>query len=199
MDTNAFARQFPKLYHLTFAANLPSIREHGLLSARDLADRYSFSEEDRAATLGSRRLCNQDLHGITLRDQQAASESKMKTCLVRISIPEWLALLNSKIFFFVTEDKAMRMAEAYSDYANLLLAVDTKTLLTRHGEEATLCRIVSGSFLHPRPRGRDSFIPLATYSYKNKRDTPAELTISTPIPDILSFSTVVSPLGEPGH
>lgn len=94
MDASAFAKHFPRLYHLTFASNLPSIHEHGLLSAQALADRYSF---------------------------------------------------------------------------------------------------ISGAFLYnPRPRGRDSFIPLAAYKYKVKRDTPAELSINAPIPEILRISTIAA-------
>jgi hypothetical protein len=99
MDVSTFARHFPQLYHLTFTSNLPSIREHGLLSPQALADRYSFSPEESTVVLDHRRRCIQQLHGITLRDQLAAQESKMKSCLVGITVPEWITLLNSKIFF----------------------------------------------------------------------------------------------------
>ncbi|MBB5055570.1 hypothetical protein HDF16_000239 [Granulicella aggregans] len=191
MDVSTFTRHFPRLYHLTFASNLPSIREHGLLSAQALADLYSFSSEETAAVLKQRRRCIQQLHGITLRDQHAAQESKMKSCLVGITVPEWITLLNSKIFFFVSKEKAEVLARSYAAYDNLLLDVDTAALLSTHGEHASLCRINSGSFLYnPRPRGRASFIPLHAYSYKNKRDTPAELSIDKTIPNVLQMSSI---------
>lgn len=191
MDVSTFTRHFPRLYHLTFASNLPSIREHGLLSAQALSDLYRFSPEERDAVLKQRRRCIQQLHGITLRDQHAAQESKMKSCLVGVTVPEWITLLNSKIFFFVSKQKAEVLAKSYGDYDNLLLEVDTAALLATHAEYASLCRINSGSFLYnPRPRGRASFIPLHAYSYKNKRDTPAELSIDQTIPEILRISTI---------
>ncbi len=187
MDSSTFARHFPRLYHLTFASNLPGIRANGLLSTEALADR--FTPEDKAAALNGRRRCIQEIEGVTLRDQHAAVEAKMKSCLVGVTIPEWLTLLNGKIFFYVSREKVDLLAKAYDSYSNVLLEIDTAELLATHAEHASLCRINSGSFLYnPRPRGRASFIPLAAYTYKNKRDTPAELTMDRPIPEILRMS-----------
>ena len=116
----------------------------------------------------------------------------MKTCLVNISIPEWLALLNSKVFFFVEQQKAIRFAETYGSYENVLLETDTAALLHLHAPDVTLCRINAGAFLYnPRPRGLHSFIPLHEYKYKNTRDTPAELTIGDAVPRILEFSRLI--------
>jgi hypothetical protein len=191
MDVGSFAKHFPRLYHLTFASNLPSIREHCLLSPQALAHRYSFSPEESTAILESRRRCIQQLHGVTIRDQRAAQEWRMRSCLVGITAAEWITLLNSKIFFFVSRQKADVFAESYAAYDNLLIEVDTAALLATYAEHASLCRINSGSFLYnPRPRGRASFIPLDAYSYKNKRDTPAELSIDLPIPEILRISNI---------
>jgi hypothetical protein len=163
---------FPGFITSIFASNLHSIREHGLLSPQALAHRYSFSPEESIAVLEQRSRCIQQLHGITLRDRHPAQESKMKSCLVRITVPEWITLLNSKIFFFVSKQKADVLAKSYADYDNLLLEIDTAALLATHAEYASLCRINSGSFLYnPRPRSRASFIQLQAYSYKNKRDT----------------------------
>jgi hypothetical protein len=190
MQPQAFARLFPSIFHVTFASNLPSIQAHGLLSAAALADLYSFSEEERDACLLRRRLCTQDLHGIAIRDQLPAPESRMKTCLVNITIPEWLQLLNSKIFFFVSKQKAQRFLDTYDAFPNILFEVDTAALLQSHAAQASLTRIHPGSFLYnPRPRGRDSFIPLATFHYENKRNTPAELILDTPVPNLLAISS----------
>jgi len=199
MDAAHFIQLFPRLYHLTFACNIEGIRQHGLLSANALADLHAFTPEEREATLQTRRRCNQDLHGLTLRDQQAAPEAKMKSCLVRITIPEWLALLNGRIFFFLSEEKALRFAETYAGYDNLLFEVDTAALLATHAAHTTLCRINPGSFLYnPRPRGRDSFIPLLDYSYRKSRDTPAELILNTPVPNILQISSIRNMARNPG-
>jgi hypothetical protein len=192
MDVSTFTRLFPRLYHLTFTANLSGIREQGLRSAQSLADFHCFTAEEREASLLMRRRCIQSLHGVTIRDQHTAPESKMKSCLVKITIPEWFALLNSKTFFFLTFERAGRFAESYSSYDNALLEIDTEVLLATHAGVASLCKLNSGDFLNsPRPRGRASFIPLADYAYKNKRDTPAELTVDTPIPNILDFASQI--------
>ena len=161
MDIKHFVTLFPKLYHLTFASNLDSIRTHGLQSASALADLHEFDAAEREATLDLRRLCIQSLHGVTLRDQHAAPEAKMKSCLVNVTPAEWLTLLNGKIFFFLSRERAMRLAEAYEAYKSLLLEVDSAALLAIHFKETSLCRINSGSFLFKAvPRGRASFIPL---------------------------------------
>ena len=192
MEAAEFALHFPKLYHLAFASNLNSISTIGLLSASGLADHYSFTPEERLACVEKRRLCNQNLHGIILRDQQPAPESKMKSCLVKITIPEWLGLLNSKVFFFVELKKALRLAETYGAYDNILLEVDTARLLEKYAANASLCRFNAGAFLFkPVPRGRHSFIPMANFEYRNKRNTPSELTIDASIPDIMEISTLI--------
>jgi hypothetical protein len=189
MDARTFSTLFPKLYHLTFASNLAGIAQHGLHSANSLGTLHCFDDSEREATLILRRRCIQTLHGVSLRDQHAAPERKMKSCLVGITIPEWLALLNSKIFFFVEREKALRFAETYAEYPNALLEVDTTQLLATHAEHITLSRIPTGSFTNPRPRGRASFIPLDEYVYRKKRDTPAELTVDASIPDIMQIAT----------
>jgi hypothetical protein len=113
--------------------------------------------------------------------------------LVGITVPEWITLLNSKIFFFVSKQEADVLAKSYATYDNLLLEIDTAAMLATYAEYASLCRINSGSFLYtPRPRGRASFIPLQAYNYKNKRDTPAELSIDLPIPEILRISSIAA-------
>jgi hypothetical protein len=191
MDVRTFTKLFPSLYHLTFAANLPGIRAHGLHSAISLADLHAFDATERETTLTLRRRCIQTLHGVSLRDQHAANEKKMKSCLTGITIPDWLTLLNSKMFFFVEKEKALRLAETYATYANVLLEIDTTALLATHAGNITLSRINTGSFLHnPRPRGRASFIPLDEYIYHKRRDTPAELTLDVPIPNVLSIATL---------
>ncbi|SNT27385.1 hypothetical protein SAMN05421770_106243 [Granulicella rosea] len=193
MDVPAFTQLFPKLYHLTFASNLPGIRQHGLLSTTALAKLHGFDEDELRATVTERRRCIQQLHGVTLRDQIPMNEKKMKTCLVGVSIPEWIALLNTKIFFFLSKEKALEFAGKYADYENVLLETDTAGLLTTHAEDATLCRIHPGAFLsNARPRGRNSFIPIAEYLYKKSRDTPAELTLDTAVPNILDISQITT-------
>lgn len=192
MDARQFGVLFPKLYHLTFTSNLESIGLHGLQSCTSLADTLSFDTDEREASLNRRRLCIQSMHGASLRDQYGASESKMKSCLVKITAAEWLTLLNSKIFFYLSLEKALRFAEAYADYENTVLETDTLALLATHAPEASVCRIQSGSFaFRATPRGRDSFIPLTSFLYKSRRDTPAELTVNQPVADILSFSRIL--------
>jgi hypothetical protein len=192
VDISAFNRHFPKLYHLTFAANQASIETNGLMSASALADLYAFTAEERKAIVVDRRLCIQELRGIAIRDQLPAQESRMKTCLVNITIPDWLAVLNSKIFFFPSLQKASKFIAAYADYDNIILEVDTAALLATHATEITLSRMNTGAFIfNPKPRGRDSFIPLADYVFKTKRDVPAEITINAPIPNIAEISNII--------
>ena len=190
-----FSRLFPTLYHLTFAVNLDGLRTHGLHSTASLAALHQASPADLEAAVFHRRRAIQTLASplghATLRDQHTATESLMKSCLVQISIPEWLALLNSKVFFFVDPDRMARLQKSYSAYPQILLETDTRALLEAHAAHATLSRINTGSFIRrPTPRGRNSFIPFADYTYKNKRDLPAELSFDCPIPHILQISSV---------
>jgi hypothetical protein len=193
MDAKQFAVLFPTLYHLTFTSNLDSIKRHGLQSSARLADILLFDTEERDAALNRRRLCIQNIRGASLRDQHTANESKMKSCLVKITPEEWRTLLNAKVFFFLSIEKTLRFAEAYADYENTILETDTRALLGTHVANTSVCRIQSGSFVFRAvPRGRHSFIPLASFIHRSKRDTPAELTLDCPVPEILSISQVRS-------
>ena len=119
------------------------------------------------------------------------NEKKMKTCLVGVSIPEWISLINSRIFFFASKEKADVLLGRYASYENLLLEVDTSALLSEYAQHVSICRINAGAFVRkPVPRGRDTFIPLSNYIYKKKRNV-AEVTLDTPIPNILAISRIL--------
>ncbi len=59
MDIGTFIQRFPKLYHVTFAVNLPGIEEHGLRSTEALAELDYFTPEEQDAALHTRRRCIQ--------------------------------------------------------------------------------------------------------------------------------------------
>ena len=194
MDVSHFTRLFPTLYHLTFAANLEGLRTHGLHSTASLAELHQLLPAERQGTVLERRRAIQTFTSTqgsaTLRDQHTATEALMKSCLVQVSIPDWLALLNAKVFFFLELERMQRMKQSYADYPQLLLRTDSRALLERYAEHVSLSRINTGSFIRrPTPRGRNSFIPLADYAFKKKRDTPAELTLDCALPDVLAMST----------
>jgi hypothetical protein len=122
------------------------------------------------------------------------SDAGLERSLERGVTPnEWYETLNSKVFFWLTEDRLERLlaARAYRDQSHDVLILDTASLLAVHGQNVVLSPINSGCTKpFPHPRGRSTFLDIASYPYVDRRRTrPAgnavvELAVSDGIPDI---------------
>lgn len=110
-----------------------------------------------------------------------------------MSVPEFLRLINGKVFFWPTSRRLETLfsARAYRDRPHLILTLDTASLLAVHGDRVTLSPINSGATVHDVPaRGSDTFKAISAYDFegwrkKRSRSTAvAEICVEHSVPDV---------------
>jgi hypothetical protein len=125
---------------------------------------------------------------MVLRDQKPLNIKKLESCLVDMTVEEWLALLNRKVFFWPTQRRCEELsrARAYRDSSHLVLEVDTSELIRRYPEGVTFAPINTGSVLYtPRPRGRNTFRGVGEYG---RIARVAEVAVDYAVPDVAEFT-----------
>jgi len=194
-----FLALYPRLYHMAQAGSWSSIKQHGLLSTSALLDRFEVNGTKREAIECKHRPeCVEITHTVhgraILRDQKPMSEKALLKCLVGTTPREWYALLNRRVFFWVTEHRVLTLlgARAYKDFDHDVLTIDTRALLKRYATRVALSPINSGSTVYnPQPRGLDLFRSLDSYPFEMRRkygrNAVAELTIDYSVPDLRDF------------
>lgn len=201
MTPDEFVDRYPRVWHLTEAEGWPGIERHGLLSVSALLDLYGLGGAERYAVERARRADSVPLahpeHGRALvRDQRPMHEAVLRRTLVDMEPEEWFALLNRRVFFWVSPQRVRRHRAAALNLPRrqMLLAIDTAALLARHGDRVELSPINSGATfpLSKRPRGRDTFASLTDYPWAERhrtarREPVVELTVLRSVPDLASL------------
>lgn len=190
---------FPRLYHMAEDGSWPSIQKHGLLSTAALLDLHQVQGDARSAILSQHRpecvsVTGPDVAAAVVRDQKPMSVSALEKCLVGGVTPtQWFELLNGRVFFWPTKERLWRLlnAEAYRDRAQVVLTLDTRTLVEAHRARIELSPINSGStIMKPVERGLQTFLPIDQYPYEHRRkkagrrNAVAELVVLGGVPDI---------------
>jgi hypothetical protein len=114
------------------------------------------------------------------------------------SLTEYLAAINSRVFFWASAERLdrLRQAKEYRTEEQVVLHVDTRALVERHGPRIELCRLNSGAVTqknHPL-RGHRSWLPIADYPYDEYRrrhglgGALVEVTVLDAVPDILDLT-----------
>lgn len=181
--------RIPRLFHTAPAQAWPGIRAHGLLPADRLLELY---EVDGAEPLLSRRRpvahrLAHPVHGEAwLRDQRPMNEAHLGRMLegTSMTVAEYLRRINSLVFFWADPARLERLRDLprYADQAQLVLTVDTASLLAVHGDRVVLTRINSGAALFPSGRrGPDTFRAIADFP---SRVRPVELAVVGGVPDL---------------
>jgi hypothetical protein len=134
------------------------------------------------------------LPGAVIRDQIPMSDSGLKRALpARLQPRDWYALLNSKVFFWLSIERLHKLTEAkaYRDKAHDVLEVDTRSLVDSLREKIWLCPINSGCTKPiPHPRDETVFSRIAQYPYghwrsrRTRTERAVELAIDYSVPDI---------------
>ena len=197
IDPGELAERYPRLFHMAATGSWPSIERHGLLSASALLDVFGVSEERRVALETRHRptsvpICRPGLGRAVVRDQKPMSDKALCKCLRDGLKPcDWYRTLNSKVFFWLTRERLERMLKACRDTPQIVLIVDTESLIAAYSDRVTLSPIHNGSTLfNPAPRGRNTFLPLDRYPFRdrlkkrNPRDAIAELAVEGGVPNI---------------
>lgn len=172
MTAEEFCAAYPRLYHMAEAAMWPGIQRDGLLSTSALLDLYGIGGTERTRIESQRRpgfvaVEHATLGTALIRDQRPMTDATLAPALIDMTPAEWYALLNARVFFWVSEGRLERLLNAYRHRDNLVLALDSSKVLARHAAQVTLSPINSGySLRYAQPRGRGTFLPLAEYPFK---------------------------------
>lgn len=189
----------PTLYHMAERGSWASIKQRGLLSTSALLDLYSIHGWERRRIEWQHRpasvqITSDGLPAAVVRDQIPMSDSDLRRCLPdHLSPSDWYAILNSKAFFWLSEERLHRLtgAKAYRNQEHDVIEVDSRSLIETHRESIWLCPINSGC-TKPMPRARDEsvFARIDDYPYshwrkkRSKQERVVELAVDHGVPDI---------------
>ncbi len=210
IENDELARAFPRLYHMAQVGSWESIRRHGLLSTSALLDLFAVGDANRDRIESKHRPesipISHPAHGsAVIRDQKPMTDKGLRRALLGGLTPEeWYRGLNSRVFFWLTEDRLLRLlnAKAYRGERHTVLTVDTELLLQKHADRVSLSPINSGCTKpFPHPRGLSTFQRLPRYPFaewKGKRplqDSIVELAVDYGVPDVREMVVEVRETG----
>ena len=212
-ESELFA-SFPRLFHVSDGAAWPSIQAHGLLSTSALLDLYGVDEPVRSGFESERRARGMTLRragrpDVLVRDQSPMSDKALLRCLTDGMTPrDWYRLLNGKVFFWTSERRLERLlaARAGRAVAQLVLSIDTRSLVECHRDEILLSGMNTGATVRrPLPRGPRTFLPIAEFPYAERRrtrptsDALVELTVADAVPDVMDHMVSADLVGPEGR
>jgi hypothetical protein len=202
---------YPRVYHMAEEGTWESIRSRGLLSTSALLDLYEINGNERFVIESKQRpksiRIEHPVYGpAVIRDQKVLREDPLRGCLIDMTPQEWYELLNSKVFFWLTEERLIGLLSGreYRNRSHCVLTIDTSRLLDAHLNRIRLSPINSGSTIYrPQPRGRATFLTLDDYPFEDRRrkrgipNAIAELCVDHSGPDIGALITRVSHMEGP--
>ena len=180
----------------------PSIRKHGLLSTSALLDLYEVAGARRVQIEERRRpagilLDHPTLPRAVIRDQIPMDDSGLRRCLPRNMTPfDWYRLLNTKVFFWLTRDRLLRLlnAGAYRDEIHDVIEINARLLIEAYYNKIWFCPINSGCTKPmPHARNKDTFMRIPAYPYaiwrpkRKKGERVVELAVDHGVPNIRDF------------
>jgi hypothetical protein len=169
------AARHPRLYHVTDPGALQGILRHGLLPTSVLLTLFEVPEADRHPIERRRRPASVPVthpsHGdAVITDNLPLSEAALALCLDDGLAPaDWLALLNSRVFFWPDEESLARLlgARLNRNRDRLVLVLDTLGVARRHEQRMELSAINTGSTIRrPARRGLSTVTPLRLHGYE---------------------------------
>jgi hypothetical protein len=178
------------------------VQRHGLLSTQKLIDLFGLDAAERDRLLSAPRQQSIVLRAPGLPPAVIRDQKPMKFVAEKVdpdsSLTEYLAAINSRVFFWASAERLdrLRQAKQYRTEEQVVLRVDTRALVERHGPRIELCRLNSGAVTqknHPL-RGHRSWLPIADYPYdeyrrRHGRDGAlVEVTVLDAVPDILDLT-----------
>ncbi len=178
MTVDELIENYPLLYHMAWEGTWPRIRDHGLLTTRQLVDMCESEPELRDAVLTRRRpstiTLNHPTYGrVPIRDQAPLREQFLLPKLTDMDLREWLDVLNNRVFFWLHPNKLSVLlgAQRYRQHAHDVLVVDTASLLAAHGDRVRLSAVNSGATLYPNAprRGSRTFLRVQDYPWAERR------------------------------
>jgi hypothetical protein len=190
-------KRFPSssFYHWADPVNLPSIRQHGLLSTERLISLAGLKGAERAGMLSQYRPSRVELpNGVVIRDQTPMPPAFLAKALPPgISPSDWYRLLNSFVFLWGSLERAERHRGAFARSSQVLLVFDATLLLRELGGRVLLSPINSGNARRrPAPRSRRLFVsyqewsdqgwPVIEGQRRSRSVMPAEIVLEGHLP-----------------
>ncbi len=201
MSPAEIAEAFPHLFHMAYRDSWESILAHGLLSTASLTELFELEPGERSALIEARRpqavkICHATHGAAVVRDNKPLSDNAVKKCLDGMTLSEWYALLNSRVYFWPTQEHLDRFlcARAYRSAEHLVIRIPTLAIANACQSRLWVSRINSGSTMPhwaPKRRGRDTFVKLAEYP-SDQANQVYELAVDSVVPDIRALSPEVS-------
>jgi hypothetical protein len=197
MDAAALAERYPRLWHMAEVENWGLIQSHGLLSTSALLDLFEYKGAEREKIESSYRATSMEIKHPTLgkaaiRDQGPMhSDNVVARFLDDLTPPDWYRMLNSRVFFWLTEERLEKLLGAglYRTRPHMVLELDTAALLDRHIEQVTLSPINSGAIFPggKTRRGQQTFSRFDDYPWherEKQRELVVELAVDRAVPDL---------------
>ena len=183
----ALAQLRPVLFHAAAYEAWPSIAEHGLRTAAQLADEAG---QPLPAGLRDRPIDLHLVHGsVRLRDQRTLARGGVEAHLDGVSLDDWLSVLNERVFLFARQSDLTTLVNRHRAEGQDVVLFDTLQLLRSCGEQVEVAVINTGA---PQPYatcaclGSETFVPLAIYD-----GTPAGVQEVTVVGGITSVEPLV--------
>jgi hypothetical protein len=178
----------PQIFHMSERGAWANIRRRGLLSATALLDAYGVSGDARHQAETQIRAKTVDIFdgesvAARLRDQTPMSEAGLKRALPpEISPMEWRLKLNGLVFFWLTQTRLLRLANARSYRAreHEVIALDTRRFVEAFYDRIWLSQINSGCtqpFACPRDSRTFRRIPDYDYAFWRRRRPKGERVV----------------------
>jgi hypothetical protein len=195
------AKLYPRLYHMAEPDSWESICKYGLLSTSSLLTLFGINGAARQEIEACRRSNSYEItdaeHGrAVIRDQKPIIESKLKAALQDCTLEEWYVLLNSRVFFWLTEERlnVLLSAREYRDKPHTVLTLETLAIARDYQPSITLSPMNSGNTLPiAHPRGVASFSRMADYPFQERLKrgpyyTVVELAVEGGVPDVVNHT-----------
>jgi uncharacterized protein DUF7002 len=200
LNAEDVAKNFPLLYHMAWKGSWASIKRHGLLSTESLLDLFEITGQARTALLARKRpdsvpIKHRRYGAVVIRDQKPMNDRKLAGSLTGgLPLQTWYRMLNQRVFFWLTEDRLIRLmsADAYHDEAHDVLVIRTAPLVRDYRRHIRLTAMNTGA-TRPMafPRGPDTFLRIRDYPFadrvKRRLEPIMELTVLGGIPDIRRY------------
>ncbi|MCI5054480.1 MAG: hypothetical protein MRY83_00080 [Flavobacteriales bacterium] len=210
MTPEELATRHPHLYHVTEPGAWKDIKQNGLLSTTRLLDLFEVEKEKRIIIETRRRsssvVIEHSRYGrAIINDNLPLNEKSLAKCLDHGLTPaDWLRILNSRVFFWASQDGLDRLlgARLNRNRVREVLVVDTLGLAKAYADRIELCPINSGATIRKAARrGLNTFSPLGQYSFsewsrlRGQRDNIREITVRDAVSDIANYILDVSSVG----
>jgi len=189
-------------FHIADAENWRAIQRTGLHSTTALIARGGLSA-DEARPFASYRPEGMRLPaGAMIRDQRPMPPAALKRCLdAGLSPQAWYDLVNGKVFFWLQVERRDRHLAACRARPQIVVAVDLRRMLARHGEVAFVTPFnVGNARRRPASRGHRTFVRLDAWlktrwesealegrPARARTHPPAEVAIEGSVPDLMEF------------